>query len=182
MALRSHVAPGRYPDQPTPSGSPRFGSGVGMNQGSVTAACLREPEVLDRAILAMGDDQFDRAYAAWQRHDRRERRVEHPAGGLDARGIWWPSSDESTAVLHQARRPTLSYPTAYRVVCRSLAHCAELEEARLGDAIQVKYWVRGLALSNQASVSDPRAYRLAWKLRLEMEKIPPRPPIPRPRL
>ncbi|MEX1826889.1 hypothetical protein [Luteibacter sp. CQ10] len=156
-----------------------------MNQSKVTAFCLGSRDALDRQILAMDDDRFDRAYAAWARYDRRQRRVEHPDGHLDPKGLWMPSVEEQSEVVRNARIPTVSYPTAYRVVCRSLQHCVALEGADHGDAILVKYWIRGVECRVRGPVADARAYRSAWKLEEALANAaPPRPPpVPRrPRL
>lgn len=155
--------------------------GRGMNQSKVTAVCLGPRDALDQTIVAMDDGRFERAYAAWARYDRRQRRVEHPDGYLDPKGLWLPSAGEQTEMLRNARAPTATYPTSYRVACRSLQHCAELEGADHGDAILVKYWVRGIEVRVRGQVADARAYRSAWKLEVDLTIMAPSPPPRAPR-
>lgn len=138
----------------------------GLARGSATSP-------LEEAILTMDDDRFDRALAAWLRCRRRRDRVEWPEGRYDEQNRWFPAPHEHSAVLDLVRPPTPSFPRAYLIVCRSLAHCEALEGSDRGSTLLVRYWLDSVECRLRRLPEDPRAYRLAVKLEREVESSAP---------
>lgn len=139
---------------------------------SVGAGSLTSAESgLSTHVLALGDEVFERALAAWERCERRRIHRELPEGQYDAHRCWQPCPSEVTDIVRQARAPNRTSPEAYRLACRSLEHCAALEGARYGDALLVKYWVRGIETMREPP-SDVRAFRSALQLRQLLDPGP----------
>jgi hypothetical protein len=121
--------------------------------------------------MALGDEVFERALAAWERCERRRIHRELPEGQYDAHRCWQPSLSEVTDIVREGRAPNRAIPEGYRLACRSLEHCAALEGARYGDALLVKYWVREIETMREPP-SDVRAYRSALQLRQLLDAGP----------
>lgn len=73
-------------------------------------------------------EQFHAAFAALVRYERRQARIEHPAGSFDKAKRWYPSGRDEE-VIDAGRSPSRSYPNSYNAACRSLAHCERYDEA-----------------------------------------------------
>jgi hypothetical protein len=138
---------------------------------------------LEEAVLAMDDDRFDRALAAWSRCLRRRSRTERPEGDYDDEHCWHPHPHEHSVVVERMRPPTRSFPQAYLIACRSLEHCEALEGADRGATLTVRYWLEMVECRLRQTPQDPRAYRLALKLERQVDAHAPGAlPARRPRL
>ncbi|CAE6816042.1 hypothetical protein [Xanthomonas arboricola] len=78
--------------------------------------------------FAITSQQFNQAFAALTRYERRQARTEHPAGSFDNARRWYPSGRDED-VMEGGRSPSRAYPNAYNLACRSLGHCERYEEA-----------------------------------------------------
>ena len=137
----------------------------------LSGASGRSP--LEEAVLAMDDDRFDRALAAWSRCLRRRDRTELPDGDYDDEHCWHPHPHEHSRVVERMRPPTRSFPQAYLVACRSLEHCEALEGADRAATLMVRYWIDMVECRLRRAPDDPRAYRLALKLERQVEVYAP---------
>lgn len=81
-----------------------------------------------RAVGELTPDTIRKALNALQRYERRQLRLERPAGSFDNAKRWYPTKEEDQGVTDWAREPSRRFPFSYMSACRSLDHCCALEK------------------------------------------------------
>lgn len=118
---------------------------------------------LERSVVDMDDQHFERALAAWQRFVRRQTYVA-PSDGP------WANTregDSATGIIGRKPHKAHSGPSPYEALLkarRSLRHCEALEAADRVATAQVRRWLRQLERRRGEPLMDPRAYRSAAKV------------------
>jgi len=92
------------------------------------------------------------ALAALARYDRRQARIEYPAGRRDNGGRWY-AADRDADVLADVREPSRSWPLSQLKACGSLAHCERYEDADHGAVLAVRRVLKALGIQ----ANDPAA-------------------------
>lgn len=99
------------------------------------------------AFISLIEERPDDALAAAQAltiFNRRQARIDHPEGGTDNGGRWYPEGRDDIGMA--VRSPSRSYPWSYMLHCRSLDHCECLTGADHDDVLTIR---RGLLAQGQ---------------------------------
>ena len=126
-------------------------------------------DALTQSILRLGDQTFECALAALLRHDRRQRRLEHPEGTFDRAGRWYPSQAEDHGVSARVRSPSAAFPRSYMAACRTIAHCEAIEGASHDAVLLLRRWLTRLELGADRAEAL-RAHRQALQLAEALEQ------------
>lgn len=126
-------------------------------------------DALTQSILRLEDQTFECALAALLRHDRRQRRLEHPEGMFDRAGRWYPSQAEDHGVSARVRSPSAAFPRSYMAACRTIAHCEAIEGASHEAVLLLRRWLLRLELGAERA-EVVREHRQALQLAQAMER------------
>lgn len=60
------------------------------------------------------------------KYEKRQARLEHPAGTFDKQGRWYPAENEERDCCMAIRRPTRRWPYSLMLHCRTRKHVDSL--------------------------------------------------------
>ena len=124
---------------------------------------IADIQKIRRGLLRSAEEEEKAAIKAVARYLLRKYRYEHPTGGFDNAGRWYPCKSEGLLTQYH-RTPSRQWPYSYLLACRSMEHCAQLE----GEATDATL-VRSLNLIIGKSDSIWRAMK-GCRRRLELDR------------
>lgn len=130
-------------------------------------------------VVAMSDEAFARAFAAALRFRRRDDGLELPRGRMAADGYWRADPEEAVHLVDRPPKEKMHMLTE-QLACKTLGHCAALEQADYYHTVYVKHWLLQIEASHRYTPEHAPAHRSA--LKLERACTPDTPPAARKRV